>query len=96
MARLDTFNEQRPLLFGLAYRMLGSVMDAEDVLQEAYLRWQDAAVTEVHSPKCYLIRIVTRLCIDYLRLARVRREAYVGSWLPEPLIQSADGAIPAM
>ena len=65
--------------------MLGSVMDAEDVVQEAYLRWQRASETEVRSPKAYLSAVVTRLCIDQLRSARARREEYIGSWLPEPL-----------
>jgi RNA polymerase sigma-70 factor (ECF subfamily) len=70
----------------MAYRMLGSVMDAEDVVQEAYLRWQRAArEEEVRSPKSYLAAVVTRLCIDQLRSARARREEYVGPWLPEPL-----------
>jgi RNA polymerase sigma-70 factor (ECF subfamily) len=87
MELVEDFNQQRSLLFGLAYRMLGSVMDAEDVLQEAFLKWQASARETVQSPKAYLIRIVTHLCIDHLRLARVRREEYVGTWLPEPLIQ---------
>jgi RNA polymerase sigma-70 factor (ECF subfamily) len=70
----------------MAYRMLGSVMDAEDVVQEAYLRWQRAArEEEIRSPKSYLAAVVTRLCIDQLRSARARREEYVGPWLPEPL-----------
>ncbi|MDP9365301.1 MAG: RNA polymerase sigma-70 factor [Chloroflexota bacterium] len=77
----------RPLLFAIAYRMLGSVTDAEDVLQEAFLRWHRARVddTAVDSPKAWLSTVVTRLCLDQLRSARVRREQYVGPWLPEPL-----------
>jgi RNA polymerase sigma-70 factor (ECF subfamily) len=80
------FGEHRPLLFSVAYRMLGSVMDAEDILQEAFLRWRDVAPKDVRSPKSYLTSVVTRLCIDHLRSARVRREEYVGPWLPEPLV----------
>ena len=89
-----TFDEHRPLLFSIAYRMLGSVMDAEDVLQEAYLRWQRAPEEEIRSLKSYLSAIVTRLCIDQLRSAKARREEYVGSWLPEPLPneQGSEGA----
>jgi RNA polymerase sigma-70 factor (ECF subfamily) len=79
----DLFDRYRPLLFSIAYRMLGSVMDAEDVVQEAYLRWQRAS--EVRSPRAYLSAVVTRLCIDQLRSARTQREQYVGPWLPEPL-----------
>ena len=88
--RLNEFERHRPALFALAYRMLGSVMDADDILQEAFLRWQQAPADEGEAPKAYLQRIVTRLCIDHLRSARVRREQYVGPWLPEPLILSGD------
>jgi RNA polymerase sigma-70 factor, ECF subfamily len=83
--RHEVFDRHRPLLFSIAYRMLGSVMDAEDVVQEAFVRWQRAPETEVRSPKAYLSTVVTRLCIDQLRSARARREEYVGPWLPEPL-----------
>jgi RNA polymerase sigma-70 factor (ECF subfamily) len=86
MTREDAFAAHRALLFSIAYRMLGSVMDAEDVVQDAYLRWQKASDAEVQSPKAYLSTIVTRLCLDHLRTARVRREEYVGPWLPEPLV----------
>ena len=86
----DLFDRHRPLLFSIAYRMLGSVMDAEDVVQEAFLRWQRAPQTEVRSPKAYLSAVVTRLCIDQLRTARTRREEYVGPWLPEPLPTEPD------
>jgi RNA polymerase sigma-70 factor (ECF subfamily) len=82
---VEPFDEHRPLLFSIAYRMLGSIMDAEDVLQEAYLRWQRVPEEEVRSPKSYLSAIVTRLSIDHLRSAKARREKYVGPWLPEPL-----------
>ncbi|HEX6750417.1 MAG TPA: sigma-70 family RNA polymerase sigma factor [Longimicrobium sp.] len=80
----------RPLLFSLAYRMLGSVADAEDAVQETFLRWHRAEQEEVRSPKDWLCAVVTRLCIDHLRSARVRREEYVGPWLPEPLVQPLD------
>jgi RNA polymerase sigma-70 factor (ECF subfamily) len=86
----DLFDRHRPLLFSIAYRMLGSVMDAEDVVQEAFLRWQRAPRAEVRSPKAYLSAVVTRLCIDQLRTARTRREEYVGPWLPEPLPTEPD------
>jgi RNA polymerase sigma-70 factor (ECF subfamily) len=80
----------RPLLFSIAYRMLGSVSEAEDVVQEGFLRYHRALAThgEPDSPKAYLSAIVTRLCIDQLRSARARRESYVGDWLPEPLLTS--------
>jgi RNA polymerase sigma-70 factor (ECF subfamily) len=78
----------RPLLFSIAYRMLGSVSEAEDIVQEAFLRYHSALAKqgEPDSPKAYLSAIVTRLCIDQLRSARARRESYVGDWLPEPLL----------
>ncbi|HEY1012463.1 MAG TPA: RNA polymerase sigma-70 factor [Herpetosiphonaceae bacterium] len=81
---LERFEDCRPALFGLAYRMLGSVMDADDILQEAFLRWQGAPAERASSAKAYLVTIVTRLCIDALRSARARRETYIGPWLPEP------------
>src|SRR5688572_13769467 len=84
----DPVPELRPLLFSIAYRMLGSATDAEDMVQEAFLRFhrETAAGTQVESPKSYLSAVTTRLCIDHLRSARVRRESYVGTWLPEPLL----------
>ena len=84
----DVVAELRPLLFSIAYRMLGSATDAEDVVQEAFLRYhrESTAGTVVESPKSYLSAVTTRLCIDHLRSARVRRESYVGTWLPEPLL----------
>jgi RNA polymerase sigma-70 factor (ECF subfamily) len=84
--RAEVFASARPMLFAIAYRMLGSVMDAEDLVQDAYLRWQEAPETDVRSPRAYLTTIVTRLAINHLRAARTKRETYVGPWLPEPLV----------
>jgi RNA polymerase sigma-70 factor, ECF subfamily len=89
-ARLATFNQYRGLLFSVAYRMLGSVADAEDILQETFLRWQQTATEEVQSARAYLVTIATRLCINHLQSARVRREEYVGEWLPEPLVSDPE------
>src|SRR6185437_13491925 len=72
----------------IAYRLLGSVSDAEDVLQEAFLRWDGAHPDEIQSVRAYLATVVVRLCMDQLRSARARREVYVGQWLPEPLLTS--------
>jgi RNA polymerase sigma-70 factor (TIGR02957 family) len=87
---MDTshFAEYRPLMFSIAYRMTGSVSDAEDIVQEAFLRASKDA--DVSSPKAYLATITTRLAIDHLRSARVRRESYVGTWLPEPLVGNSE------
>jgi RNA polymerase sigma-70 factor (ECF subfamily) len=85
----DEFEPHRRRLTGLAYRMLGSLADAEDVVQEAYLRWRQADHENVDNPGAFLSRIVTRLCLDQLKSARSRRETYVGSWLPEPVLESA-------
>lgn len=84
-----TFERHRPKLFGIAYRMLASRADAEDVLQVAYLRWHRAASDEIRSPEAWLVTATTRLCIDRLRSVRESREVYVGPWLPEPLIGEA-------
>jgi RNA polymerase sigma-70 factor, ECF subfamily len=86
----DEFVALRSLLFSLAYRMTGSVADAEDIVSESYLRLRraEAAGTQIGSLKTYLSSVVTRLSIDHLRSARVRRETYFGPWLPEPLVQS--------
>ena len=86
MSHLETFNQHRSLLFAIAYRMLGTVTDAEDMVQETFLRWQHATEETVQSAKTYLSTIITRLCIDHLRSARVQREQYVGPWLPEPIM----------
>ncbi|MCL4230360.1 MAG: RNA polymerase sigma-70 factor [Dehalococcoidia bacterium] len=87
-----TFEEHRPLLFGVAYRMLGSAAAAEDVVQETYLRALQARAGEVRSARAYLVTIATRLCLDELKSARAQRETYVGTWLPEPL-PTGDGHV---
>jgi RNA polymerase sigma factor (sigma-70 family) len=87
--RLADFEAQRPRLLRLGYRMLGSVSEAEDVLQDAWLRWTRVE-DGVDVPAAYLTRIVTRLCLDQMKSARARRETYVGAWLPEPLVGSTD------
>jgi RNA polymerase sigma-70 factor, ECF subfamily len=88
----EVFEEHRGLLFSVAYRMLGTVADAEDIVQDAWLRWSGAERSAVAEPKAYLIRIVTNTAIDRLRSARARRESYVGPWLPEPVLTSPDVA----
>lgn len=88
----QTFEEHRRALFGVAYRMTGSAADAEDLVQEAYLRWSRAPHAEVRSAESYLTTVVTRLAMDHLRSARVRREEYVGPWLPEPLAGAAEAS----
>jgi len=83
----------RPRLFGVAYRMLGSVADAEDVVQEALIRWMDFDHTAIREPEAYLRKVVTRLCLDQLKSARHRRESYVGTWLPEPILDAEPEAV---
>ncbi|MFD0166655.1 RNA polymerase sigma-70 factor [Streptomyces decoyicus] len=90
----DVFEEHRPVLFGVAYRMLGRVADAEDVVQDAWLRWSAADRSEVREPRAFLVRITTRLAIDRLRQVQSRRESYVGPWLPEPLATDLGGTAP--
>ena len=85
MTKSDEFEELRPMLFAIAYRVLGSVTEAEDAVQESWLR-SEASPTQPTSPKAYLPAVVTRISIDVLRSARVRRETYVGEWFPEPLL----------
>ncbi|HJT56664.1 MAG TPA: RNA polymerase sigma-70 factor [Ktedonobacteraceae bacterium] len=82
----ETFETYRSYLFAIAYRMLGSAMDAEDMVQETYIRYQAAQPETIHSLKAYLTTILTRLCMDQLALARRKRELYVGPWLPEPIL----------
>jgi len=88
------FEQQRPLLTGVAYRMLGRAADAEDVVQDAWLRWSAADRADVREPRAYLVRITTRLAIDRLRHLRSRREAYVGPWLPEPVATDFADTVP--
>src|ERR687895_1114867 len=92
----DAYQELRPLLFSIAYRMVGSASEAEDLVQEAYLRFHRAVSggADVESPKAYLSAVTTRLAIDHLRSARVRRERYVGEWVPGALV-TREGAHPA-
>jgi RNA polymerase sigma-70 factor (ECF subfamily) len=85
----DIFVRLRPRLFGIAYRMLGLRADAEDIVQEAWLRWQNGGSGEARSPEAWLVTVVTRLAIDRLRGAQAERERYVGPWLPEPLVEEA-------
>ncbi|HMA33076.1 MAG TPA: RNA polymerase sigma-70 factor [Chloroflexia bacterium] len=91
---MDEFETYRPLLFGIAYRMLASASEAEDIVQEAYLRYHAAPAGEIRTLKAYLTTIVTHLCLDHLKSARVQREQYVGPWLPEPLITTDAGLTP--
>ncbi|WP_040338496.1 RNA polymerase sigma-70 factor [Candidatus Blastococcus massiliensis] len=83
---LDVFGRHRRLLFSVAYQMLGSVADAEDAVQDAWLRWSAAERSDVADPRAYLVQVITRLALDRLDSARARRESYVGPWLPEPLL----------
>ena len=92
---LTAFLDARPRLFGIAYRMLGSAVDAEDIVQDVWLRWQAVDRSTVHDPLAYLATTTTRLAINYSQSARIRRETYVGPWLPEPVDTSADPALGA-
>jgi len=87
----EAFERYRALLFSIAYRMTGSASDAEDLVQETYLRYQANASQEIVSLKAYLSTIITRLALDYLKSARVTREQYIGTWLPEPILTAEDG-----
>src|SRR5258708_32926698 len=84
--RAETFHQYRSLLFSIAYRMLGSVSDADDMLQETFIRWQKSSDEEIRSPRAFLVTIISRLCINHLQSARVQRDVYVGQWLPEPIV----------
>ncbi|GGL87674.1 RNA polymerase sigma24 factor [Streptomyces fumigatiscleroticus] len=90
----DVFEEHRPVLLGVAYRMLGRVADAEDVVQDAWLRWSGSDRSEVREPRAYLVRITTRLAIDRLRQIKTRGETYVGPWLPEPYVTDYADTVP--
>ena len=87
---IEVFNTHRPLLFGIAYRMLGRVSEAEDMTQEVWLRWQKQDPAAIQSAKAWLVSAITRLCIDQLRSARRQREEYYGVWLPEPMMAATD------
>jgi len=86
----DPFTQHRPLLFSVAYDLLGSAADAEDVVQETWLRWSARAGPEIAEPRAYLTRIASRLALNRLRSVRARRESYPGPWLPEPLLTAPD------
>lgn len=88
----EAFEQHRPRLLRLAYRMLGSSSEAEDIVQDAWLRWRQVDPANVREPAAYLARTVTRLCLDVLKSARARREAYVGNWLPEPIFEPEETA----
>lgn len=88
-----TFEQHRPLLLGLAYRLLGSMWDAEDVVQEAYVRWTRTDRDSIREPRAFLITVVSRLALDQLKSARVSRETYVGPWLPEPVATARLGPL---
>ncbi|MFD7974965.1 RNA polymerase sigma-70 factor [Streptomyces sp. NPDC059071] len=90
----DLFEEHRAMLTGVAYRMLGRAADAEDVVQEAWLRWTSGDRAEVREPRAYLVRITTRLAVDRLRQIQSRRESYVGPWLPEPIVTDFGPSVP--
>src|SRR5215469_6291594 len=90
----EAFEHYRVLLFSIAYRMTGSASDAEDLVQETYLRYQASERAEIVSLKAYLTTIITHLTLNYLQSARVVREQYMGTWLPEPILTSEDGGFP--
>lgn len=85
----DQFTQLRPLLFSIAYRMTGTRADAEDAVQEAFLRWQTADRDAIDSPRAFLTTVISRICLDLLKSAHRKREVYVGSWLPEPIVGPA-------
>ncbi|RYG28551.1 MAG: sigma-70 family RNA polymerase sigma factor, partial [Burkholderiales bacterium] len=89
------FEENRSRLLRIAYRMLGSMAEAEDIVQDTWIRWRRVDLAEVRQPSAFLTRTITRLCLDWMKSARARRESYFGSWLPEPIVEEAEEAIPA-
>lgn len=93
MNLLEQFEQYRPLLFSIAYRMLGTAAEAEDIVQEAYLRCMEKPVDDIQSPKAYFSAVVTRLCLNQLKSARMQREQYIGPWLPEPILTDTTGAM---
>jgi RNA polymerase sigma-70 factor (ECF subfamily) len=90
-AHLDGFEPHRPLLIGLAYRLLGSLWDAEDAVQDAFVRWVSIDVADIREPRAFLITTVSRICLDMLKSSRRTREQYVGPWLPEPFVSDERG-----
>ena len=86
MTETQTFLNLRSRLFGIAYRMLGTRHEAEDAVQDVYLKWRQAETCSVRSPEAWLVSVTTRLCIDRLRTLKVDRESYVGPWLSEPIV----------
>jgi RNA polymerase sigma-70 factor, ECF subfamily len=93
MNSIEPFETYRPLLFSIAYRMLGSAMEAEDMVQETYLRYQTTPIDSIKSYKAFLSTVVTRLCLNHLQTARVQRETYIGPWLPEPILTGGDALL---
>ncbi len=91
---MDEFERHRPMMFSIAYRMLGSVTEAEDIVQNAYLRYRQMPAGSIASPKALLSTVVTRLCLNHLEAAHVQRESYLGPWLPEPLLTEDDASSP--
>ena len=91
---MDEFEKYRPMMFSIAYRMLGSVTEAEDIVQNAYLRYLPMPAGSIASPKAFLSTVVTRLCLNHLQSVRVQRESYLGPWLPEPLLTEDDAGSP--
>lgn len=89
MSDTDVFEAHRDLMFAMAYRMLGSIADAEDAIQDAWLRWTAVPRSDIAEPRAYLVRIITNTALNRLRSAQARRESYVGPWLPEPLLTDA-------
>ncbi len=92
---LSTFAEVRPRLFGIAYRVLGSAAEAEDIVQDVWLRWQATDRSVVENPSAFLATTTTRMCINFAQSAQSRRETYIGSWLPEPVDTSSDPSLGA-
>lgn len=93
---LEVFHQHRRRLQSIAYRMLGSVSDAEDMLQETFIRWQQSSKVKIGSPEAFLVTIISRLCLNHLQSARVKREEYFGQWLPEPVLTGpADSHLPS-
>jgi RNA polymerase sigma-70 factor (ECF subfamily) len=90
MAEMQVFQADRPRLFSIAYRMLGSASDAEDVLQDAWVRFNNAGTADIRSPQAFAATVITRLCLDRLKSERTKREEYIGPWLPEPVLTSGE------